>query len=102
MQLRRVMGTLAVAGGLFVGLGVPERLVLGVARYGVRGRSIRPRGWAIGTRPPEGGLDARASRLAWGGLSSRPSGAPGSARRARLSVAAPGAPRTYVLGTRPR
>src|SRR5258707_778015 len=49
--------------------------------------------------PPPG---ARASRRAGGGWSRRPGGAPVPPPLGPLGAAAPVAPRTYVLGTRPR
>src|SRR5258707_1385972 len=91
MQLRRVMGTLALAGGLFVGLAVP-------ALAGDMG----PSSTAAGARSPGGGGGDRAPRLAWDEPSPRPRGAPEPPPLGPLGAAAPVVPRTYVLGTRPR
>src|SRR3954452_17629657 len=61
---------------------------------------MQPRGKALRAAPPKGEPEAQAIRLAGDGLS--PRGGPMARRIGRPGAAAPAAPRTYVLGTRPR
>src|SRR4051794_31194929 len=61
---------------------------------------MQPRGRTVRAGSPKGEPEAQAIRLAEDGLS--PRGGPMARRIGRPGATAPAAPRTYVLGTRPR